>query len=351
MSAAYKIFKAERDAKEAANPELRAKRLADQRAYSVKIKDARKATESTEQRTDRLAKKSAYDIERRTTIYTTESAEQRTSRIATETARTMESRNAKQATESTEQREDRMEKRNAVNATKREVRDATESEEQRAERRAKHCVYTANQRATRDAAESNEQRADRHAKENHQRYGHHTVEEHAAWLAKKSESDRKRKAEQTDDQRDERRAKRNAYHHRLMRDSPIYKLKIHLRDRLHGAVKAAKCRKTANTEKLLGCSWEHALKHLHNNPRGLKICEGIHVDHIKPFAAFKNLQSPIEQRLVNNWRNLQLLTAEENLQKGSSHDHAAWSVSEAGIKLLAFERELRAAAVDNDDDE
>jgi hypothetical protein len=93
------------------------------------------------------------------------------------------------------------------------------------------------------------------------------------------------------------------------------------------------------------------MEHLHNNPRGLKICEGIHVDHIKPFAAFKNLQSPIEQRLVNNWRNLQLLTAEENLQKGSSHDHAAWSVSEAGIKLLAFERELRAAAVDNDDDE
>jgi hypothetical protein len=98
----------------------------------------------------------------------------------------------------------------------------------------------------------------------------------------------------------------------------------------------------------LGCSWGEAVAYLENNSRGLKIGPGVHIDHIKPYAAFSNLNSPIQQRLVNNWRNLQLLTAEENLSKGLSHDHATWSISEAGIKLLAFECELRAAAVDND---
>ncbi len=102
--------------------------------------------------------------------------------------------------------------------------------------------------------------------------------------------------------------------------------------------------KTAKTEALLGCSWQHALEHLHNNPRGLKIGKKNHIDHIKPFAAFSNLACPIQQKVVNHWSNLQLLTKEENIAKGSKHDHDLWSVSEPGMRLIAFERELRKAA-------
>ncbi|KAJ1469595.1 hypothetical protein T484DRAFT_1754358 [Baffinella frigidus] len=132
-------------------------------------------------------------------------------------------------------------------------------------------------------------------------------------------------------------------------NNPAFKMAKNIGCRLGSCRRKEGFKKTTHTLELLGCSWEEAVDHLHNNDRGLKLTDkDIHVDHIKPFAAFDNLQCPIQQRLVNHWSNLQLLTAEENLKKGASHDHAAWSVSEAGIKLLAFERELRAAAVNDD---
>jgi hypothetical protein len=132
-------------------------------------------------------------------------------------------------------------------------------------------------------------------------------------------------------------------------NNAAFKLAKNIRCRFESCRRAGGFKKTAHTLELLGCSWEEAVDHLHNNDRGLKLTdENIHVDHVKPFKAFDNLAHPIQQRLVSHWSNLQLLTKEENLSKGSSHDHATWSVSEAGIKLLAFERELRAAAVNDD---
>ncbi|KAJ1465364.1 hypothetical protein T484DRAFT_1757472 [Baffinella frigidus] len=261
----------------------------------------------------------------------------------------MKSRNTREANETTEQRTDRIAKRSACSLKKRDVRDATESEEQRVNRRAVKASGQAKLRATRDAAESTEQRADRLAEEKHKRDKNETDEQHTARLARRRENDRKRKAEQTDEQRDARRARNNERHHINLRDNPVYKLTIRLRDRLHGCMKTQGFKKTAKTEELLGCTWAQALEHLHNNPRGLKLTdEGIHVDHIKPFNAFKHLDTAKEQKLVNNWRNLQLLPAEENLEKHSKFDYATWSVSDAGIRFLAFELELRAAEDDGD---
>ena len=282
MSTAYKKVKAERDVKEAANPDLRVKRLANQRAYSVKIKDSRKTTESTEQRTDRLASKALYDTERRGTILATESAEQRTDRVAKETATTTKARNIREAVESVEQRDDRLAKKNTAAAKYRDIRDTTESEEQRLDRLAN----------------------------NNKRVREYT-----------------RKRRLTD---------------------PIFLLTCRLRERLRQALKGTWFKKTAKTEELLGWSWEQTLEYLYDNPRGLKLGKDVHVDHIRPFKSFDNLACPIQQKMVNNWRNLQLLTTKENLAKGASFDHATWAKTDAGMKLLAFERELRAAAVGND---
>jgi hypothetical protein len=121
-----------------------------------------------------------------------------------------------------------------------------------------------------------------------------------------------------------------------------------LRSRLRRCLKNKGLVLTAKPEELLGCTWQQALEHLHDNPRGLKLGDGVEIDHIKPFQAFQHLDTAIEQRLVNNWRNLQLLTAEENIRKGATHDQNAWAVSDAGVKLLAFERELTGKTVHKD---
>jgi hypothetical protein len=93
------------------------------------------------------------------------------------------------------------------------------------------------------------------------------------------------------------------------------------------------------------------LEYLENNDRGLKLHDAnVEVDHIKPYDAFKHLDTAIEQELVNNWRNLQLLTKEENGKggKGAEHDHDAWAKTGPGMKLIAFEGELRKAAEGDD---
>jgi hypothetical protein len=143
------------------------------------------------------------------------------------------------------------------------------------------------------------------------------------------------------------RTAKNTYQRNKMQTDPLFALKRRLRMRLYSCMKNNGCKKIGKTEELLGCSWEEAIEHLNNNPRGLKLGDSTHVDHIKPFAAFKHLDTAIEQQLVNNWRNLQLLTKGENLNKSSTHDAEAWAKSEAGIRLLEFERELRAKAVDD----
>jgi hypothetical protein len=156
-----------------------------------------------------------------------------------------------------------------------------------------------------------------------------------------------KKSNESHEQYVARRTAKNTYQRNKMQTDPLFALKRRLRGRLYKYMKNSGCKKIGKTEELLGVSWEEAIEHLNNNPRGLKLGDGIEIDHIKPFAAFKNLTDPIEQQLVSNWRNLQLLTKEENSNKNSQHDHNVWASSEAGIRLLEFERELRAKAVDD----
>jgi hypothetical protein len=122
----------------------------------------------------------------------------------------------------------------------------------------------------------------------------------------------------------------------------VYRFKITTRNRLNRIFKRKGITKTSTAEALLSCSWEKAVKHLENNERGLKMTDkGIHVDHIRPLASFKDLSSAWEQKTANHYLNLQLLPAKENLSKSASFDYDSWAVSESGKALLALNREWR----------
>ena len=101
----------------------------------------------------------------------------------------------------------------------------------------------------------------------------------------------------------------------------IYKLKGTLRSRTYVAFKRSRWNKNSATEKMLGCNYETAHKHLER-----QFTKGMswdnhgkwHIDHIIPLSSAKT-----EEDLINlcHYTNLQPLWAEDNLSKGASIDN------------------------------
>ena len=137
-------------------------------------------------------------------------------------------------------------------------------------------------------------------------------------------------------------AKRNTTRNDRRRTDPQFAIADRLRCRLRKALRNVRFKKTASTEKLLGCTWDQAVQHLEANDRGLKLLDtDNHIDHIRPLASFANLHCEFEQRIANHYLNLQLLPAKENLQKHSKFDYDSWAASDAGKQLLELNREWR----------
>jgi len=92
-----------------------------------------------------------------------------------------------------------------------------------------------------------------------------------------------------------------------------------LRSRLLESLKKANTIKTIQFNDLLGCTIEHAIKHIESlfkpgmswDNHGL---HGWHIDHIKPCSSF-DLTDPEQQKQCFNYKNLQPLWARENLSK------------------------------------
>ncbi len=77
--------------------------------------------------------------------------------------------------------------------------------------------------------------------------------------------------------------------------------------------------------KYIGCSRKHLEEHLKSQMTP-ELEEGFHIDHIKPISKF-DLTKKEELLKCCNWRNLQLLTPEENLKKKnkwSKKDEKKW---------------------------
>ena len=76
--------------------------------------------------------------------------------------------------------------------------------------------------------------------------------------------------------------------------------------------------KSFSTEKLLGCSYEFARKWIEVQFTAEMNWNNIHIDHIRPLSSFTMLEK--EQFKACNWRNLQPLLKNDNLEKTDNWD-------------------------------
>ena len=149
-----------------------------------------------------------------------------------------------------------------------------------------------------------------------------------AWDAANSDKRREREAARRDIIREQQnayykenkdkilKAKRMARRLRRKTD-PTFRLEANLRSRTNGAIKNNS--KSKSTIELLGCTVEHARKHLESQFTDGMNWEtygfyGWHIDHIIPCASF-DLSIPEQQRQCFHFTNLQPLWAKDNLSK------------------------------------
>ena len=102
---------------------------------------------------------------------------------------------------------------------------------------------------------------------------------------------------------------------------PAYRVMVKASRGTRHAIKSQSTSKTTSTAKMLGCSGKYAAEYLNNLPHSREMgytvmTPGVHIDHIKPKAAF-DLSDPEQQLQFNHYTNLQLLSATDNMSKGS----------------------------------
>jgi len=103
-----------------------------------------------------------------------------------------------------------------------------------------------------------------------------------------------------------------SYRKRRRANDPMFRASQNLRGRVTSALRRAGVTKTSKFHDLLGCTPRQAVFVLTNG--GHEIPPGVHVDHHIP-CAFFDLRIPDHQRVCFNWRNLRILTADENRRK------------------------------------
>lgn len=132
--------------------------------------------------------------------------------------------------------------------------------------------------------------------------------------------------------------KRNARNKNRYKTEPVFRTMINIRNTISRIFYQGT--KTGKTIELLGCDIDLFMTHIETqfteemnwDNQG----EIWHLDHIKPIASFKNIETcPIEQRLCSNWRNFQPLLAKDNLEKGDKWDDSL----EENIKHLEYLQE------------
>jgi hypothetical protein len=117
------------------------------------------------------------------------------------------------------------------------------------------------------------------------------------------------------------RPKRVKYMLLRIKNDVNFKILTILRKRIRNVLKSKKNKKCFKSSELLGCSIEHARKHIESQFKEGMTWDnhgkyGWHIDHIIPCASF-DLTDPEQQKKCFHYTNLQPLWWNENLSKGA----------------------------------
>lgn len=113
-----------------------------------------------------------------------------------------------------------------------------------------------------------------------------------------------------------------AYKAARLKSDLNFKLRVALSHRARHALKLQRTKKTFHSHiKLLGCTIEHARKHIEKQFQPWMTWEnhgarGWHIDHIRPLAAF-DLRDPAQVKQAFHYTNLRPLHWRENIVKGA----------------------------------
>lgn len=103
------------------------------------------------------------------------------------------------------------------------------------------------------------------------------------------------------------------------KNDPAYSIECRIRNRVSDALKKSDTSKAYRTFDLLGCTALECVEYLNTKASNGYYFgqEGIEVDHIIP-CSFFDFTDPIQQKICFNYRNLQLLTKEDNIKKSDT---------------------------------
>ena len=119
-----------------------------------------------------------------------------------------------------------------------------------------------------------------------------------------------KKYQKTDKFKEYHKEYRKEYERERRKADPLYALTKRTRTLITSSLKKQNYTKKSKTYELLGCSYEEFMAFL-----GPKPCEGAHLDHICPCAEAQNEEELIK---LQNFRNFQWLSAEENTSKNDT---------------------------------
>ncbi len=149
-----------------------------------------------------------------------------------------------------------------------------------------------------------------------------TKTDKVAYIRSWREKNRKAQREYYARYRKENKSKLNAHqkaYRERNKNSPEFKLRKNLRERLRNAIKGT--RKSKPTMLLVGCTIDELKAHLEKQFRDGMDWSNYgqwHIDHIKPCTAF-DLLTPEAQLECFHYSNLQPLWASENMSKGAKY--------------------------------
>lgn len=151
------------------------------------------------------------------------------------------------------------------------------------------------------------------AREYHKRHKEKRVARVAAYVAKNREKIR---------------AYRREYFRVRRLNDPIFVLRIRLKDRLNKALRRKGTPRACRTMDMVGCTIQFLKEHIEKQFTAgmtweLFVQGKIHLDHIKPFAAF-DLSDAEQQKAAMHWSNLKPEWPRPNLQKHSHWNGRSW---------------------------